>query len=436
MKKGTQKTHKRGAAVITMVLFLVIIGSALAVGLASPVVRDYTGAREFDRSKGAYYLTESGQEDAIYRLKRAKSIDAEEVLSLGGNTATTTVDSGVNTYGISTVGDVSKHTRKTSAGLTTAVGMNFTYGMQSGPGGVIMKDNARIVGNLYANGPVTGEAGTLVTGAIISAGPNGSVASSHANGSIYSHTITNSTIGGDAYYQSVSGSSVSGTSYPGSVDIATTSLPITQAQIAQWESNATSTVVTCTSAVETITGTVTIGPVKYIRAGNQACKLKIDGNAVVTLAGPVWVYGDIEIKSLAQVKVDPSLSGQSVVMIADNTADHLNSSNIKIEGNAVFTGAGTGSYVMLLGQNDGASRTPPQMTEAIEVEDDVIGELLVYAGLGDIKIKGDAQLREATGYQITMEGNAILEYQTGLQNALFVSGPAGAWAIQDWKESQ
>ena len=82
--KNYYTLHNRGAAIITAVMFFVFISITLALGLSTPIVREYINARDFEKSKGAYYLSEAGHEDALYRIKKSKQIGASETLTLNG----------------------------------------------------------------------------------------------------------------------------------------------------------------------------------------------------------------------------------------------------------------------------------------------------------------------------------------------------------------
>src|SRR3989338_11479479 len=116
--------RKKGAAIITAVIFFVVISVTMAVGLSSPVVREYVTARDFEKSKGAYYLSEAGMEDVLYRIRKPKTISpAQEVISLGGNTATTTIttESSLKKT-ITSVGDIIRNTRHIKSTLTTTTG--------------------------------------------------------------------------------------------------------------------------------------------------------------------------------------------------------------------------------------------------------------------------------------------------------------------------
>lgn len=431
--------HNRGAAIITAVLFFVIISTTMALGLASPVVREHVTSRDFEKSKGAYYLSEAGSEDAIYRLKKAKTIGAQEIISLGGNTATTTIiDVSSSQKSVSSLGDILFNTRRVKSTLTTSSGESFSFGVQAGDGGVLLKNSSTITGSLFSSGPVVGS-NNLITGTVISGGTtglNGSITGVYNQGgsSMYAGSITSSTISGTPYCNTISGST------PSTCQTLTEQIaqpfPVTLADITSWEAAALiGGTKTCTGGKYAINSDETIGPIKV------PCDLEITGTGsgggpVITLGGPVWVTGNIKIKNHLTIRVDPTLVGQSIVMIADKLTDHLNSSKITVEGEGLnFAGApGGNSWIMLISENNGASLGDP--SEAIELEQGATGDILLYARLGDILMKNSASVKEVTGYKITLENNANVTYASGLQNALFTSGPGGTWTIQDWKEGQ
>lgn len=434
-----QISQKRGAAIITVVLFFVLISTTMALGLASPVVREHVTSRDFEKSKGAYYLSEAGSEDAIYRIKKAKPISAQEIILLGGNTATTTItDLSESQKLISSLGDILQNTRRVKSTVTTSSGESFSYGVQAGEGGILLKNSSTITGSVFSAGPVEGT-DNLVTGTVISGGTtglNGSIIGVYNQGGshMYAGTISDATISGLPYCNTISGST------PNTCQALTAQVaqpfPITLSDIASWEAAALAEgVATCSGGKYAINSNETIGPVKI------PCDLEITGTGsgggpVITLGGPVWVTGNIKIKNHLTIRVDPTLVGQSIVMIADKLTDHLNSSKITVEGEGLnFAGApGGNSWIMLISENNGASLGDP--SEAIELEQGAQGDILLYARLGDILLKNSASVKEVTGYKITLENNANVTYASGLQNALFTSGPGGTWTIQDWKEGQ
>lgn len=435
--------------------------------MSSPVVREYVSVRDFEKSKGAYYLSEAGSEDAMYRIMNLDAIDPQEVVILDGNTATTTITTiSAIKKTISSIGDILFNTRRVKSTLSVVSGASFNYGIQAGAGGVYMKSTSSITGNLYSAGPVCGggkigsfclngssATDNIVTGTVLVATTtangvitnitNQGTATMYAN-KIYSSIVASTTV----TCNTISGSNRGSCTYPWGTQ-SPAELPIQRPQIESWESAATAggviTQAECDVEEEdpgefeytyVVDSSQNLGPVEI------QCDLELVGalsgsGPTITLMGPVWVKGEIKIKDKQTVRVDPALTGQglSMVMIADNPADRLESSNIQVENNnPIFAGAGANSWVMLLSENDGASQG--LFNEAIEVEDGATGAIILYARLGDIYLKNTTSVREATGYKISLDGSSNVIYESGLQNVLFNSGPGGAWTIQDWKEGQ
>jgi hypothetical protein len=168
--KIKRNNKNKGAAMLIAVIFFLFISLAIISGLVSPTVRQYRNANISLNSKKSYFLAESGTEDAIYRTMNNIPISGSENLTLGSNTATTTVTSiDSNTKQISSLGDVSNYQRKTSIRLSTSAGVSFNYGVQVGQGGIDLQGSGTVNGNVYANGPITGDSSAIISGTAISA---------------------------------------------------------------------------------------------------------------------------------------------------------------------------------------------------------------------------------------------------------------------------
>ena len=289
-----------------------------------------------------------------------------------------------------------------------------------------MENSSQVVGNVFSNGTIVGQNSNLVKGDIISAGPSGSVAGTHATGTVYAHFISNSDIDKDAYYMTISGTTVDGTEYPGSPDQATSSLPITDAMIEDWKTAAAVSAISSPCPYR-ISSNATIGPVKI------NCNLEISGSPTVTIAGPVWVAGNIEIENSPIIKLASSLGANSVAVIADNPANRTTSSKIELENSAQFQNSGAeGSYILFVSQNNSAQNGGSE--KALRAENSISGEVLVYAGHGEVHLKNSISLREVSAYKIRLSNSAQVIYETGLANLLFTSGPSGGYSIESWRE--
>ena len=58
----------------------------------------------------------------------------------------------------------------------------------------------------------------------------------------------------------------------------------------------------------------------------------------------------------------------------------------------------------------------------------------MYASNGTIDVSNNGTAKALTGYNVNLNNNAVITYDSGLANANFVSGPSGSWSIYSWKE--
>ncbi|MBU3925873.1 hypothetical protein KJ763_01755, partial [Patescibacteria group bacterium] len=401
------KNYNKGQAVISVTVFLLVMSLVIISGFSSIVLKETKNSQNFIFSKRSYFLAEAGVEDVSYRIIKGKNYSSQEVISIDGYIATTTVLTVGNERHIIAEGDVYNGIRKIETVLTTDVGASFFYGLQAGGGGLIMENSSSVSGNVYSNGSVNGSNSNIVRGTIVSAGPAGLVNGSHATSSVYAHTISNSYVDGDAYYQSISGTTVDGTLYPGSADQPLGEMPISDSKIDEWKAAAESGGVINSPCPYEIDSDVDLGPVKI------NCDLEINGSPTITLHGSVWVVGNITTKNGPIIRIDPSLGPMSVAMIADNPANRTTSSKISLENSVQFIDSGTpGSYILMVSQNNSAEGGGSET--AIDVKNTVSGKLLVYAGHGEILLQNNINLKEVTAYKIHLKNTATVIYETGL----------------------
>lgn len=415
-----------GYAVLTAVMFFMFISAIIISGASTVSYKESRSSKDFGTSKKSFFMAESGVEDLAYRAIKGKQYNATEVLSLDGYFATTTAIDVGGIKEITATGTASKMVRKSKIKLKNDNGVSFHYGVQVGEGGIVMENNSQIIGNVFSNGPIVGQNSNIVKGDIISAGPPGSVIGSHATGTVYAHSISNSNIDKDAYYMTISNTTVDGILHPNSPDQATSSLPITDEMIEDWKTTASVSVINSPCPYE-INSDITIGPIKI------NCDLKIKGNDTITIAGPIWVNGKIEIENSPTIKMASSLGANSVAVIADNPSNRITSSKIELANSTQFQNSGTeGSYILFVSQNNSAQNGGDE--KAITAENSFSGEVLVYAGHGEIQLKNSVSLREVSAYKIRISNFAQVVYKSGLANLLFSSGPSGGYSIDGWKE--
>ena len=290
---------------------------------------------------------------------------------------------------------------------------------------MFLQNNTVINGNVYSNGPVDAANAAEVFGNVVSAGPDGHIENMTINGNAWAHTIETSSITDDAYYQVISGTTVGGTSYPGSDDLPILPMPILDEQIEQWKLDAEA------GGVENCTGTFTIESDQLIGPQKYTCNLVIKRNGTdINLAGSIWAEGNITIQNDAEIYIDSSQSGKSIAMIADLESDRLSSSKIIVENNANYYGYGDNSYIVLIARNESYSQGGTE--KAIDMGNNALGEVILYAPDGWIAMSNNTGVVEATGYYVTSSNNATINYEQGASSILFTAGPGGGYDFGAW----
>ncbi len=303
------------------------------------------------------------------------------------------------------------------------------YDLASAPSGYIylLTTNVNAVSPLRIY-QATASGGNMVLGDVVSAGPNGFVTQLHSTGSIYANKIADAVAEKDGYFKTTVNAKVLGTSFPNSADQATSSLPISDAVIDQWKIDAENGGVITTPCPYKITGSanVTLGPIKI------NCDLEVSNSSTLTLAGMVWVKGNIILGNSGAIQISPSISGKTVAIIADNPASRTSGSKITLSNSTQFLGSGTNSYVMLVSQNNSAQNGGT--VDAISVANSISGKVLIYAPHGQVLLQSSASVKEVTGWKIKLQNSSSVVYETGLANLIFTSGPSGGYQIQSWQE--
>lgn len=228
-------------------------------------------------------------------------------------------------------------------------------------------------------------------------------------GNAHANTVTNSVIEGDLYCQTGSGNNQAcnaGLDDPVQIDF-----PISDGNVLGWQAEAEAGgVYNGNYLIDTTT--TTLGPLKI--NGN----LTIQNNVVLTLTGTVWVTGNIILDNNVDISLAPGYGSGSGVIVSDGEID--------ISNNVDFNGSGAvDSFTLVL--------TTSTSTNAVDLNNNA-GAVILYAQYGTINVANNAGAKEVTGYKLTLGNNAVIQYDTGLVNVNFVSGPGGAWNIVKWKE--
>jgi len=250
----------------------------------------------------------------------------------------------------------------------------------------------------------------------------------------HANTITDSNIGQDAYYQYIENTTVEGIEYPGSPDPATKDLPISYAQIQDWEAAACCDTGTGCKPECVIEGNHTppvgssLGPIKI--NGN----LTFPSNGTVTIEGPVWVTGKILAENNVTIKLKEDLTSGYPV-IADNPSNQAGFGQIEFNNNVITQDALAGGKLLFIATNKSSSLSNPSIWLHNNINKD-LAQSIIFSLQGLIKVENNAKFNEITGYGIYLANNAEIVYEQDLINSSFSSGPGGSWEVASWKETE
>lgn len=439
-----KQQKKRGAALLIIVLFFVMISLVWVVGTSSSIIKDYIAYRNLEISKRAYYLAESGVEDALYRVRKGWAFPSPVTISPDANSSvvTTLVNVNPERKSVSSIGAVSGFQRKMAAVIVKPVPASFPYAVETGAGGLVMEDTSSFVdGDIFARGPIAGAGSTAAgaAGAVFSGTPTtntgGSITNMKNTGAspMFASTISHATIGGNAFCSGISLSSTTTCTalYPFRINNGVSAFPLTDAQVANWKATAAVTVLACNNGPGKyrINSSVSLGESKI------PCDFEITGGGTLTLSGPLWITGSVDIKANSTVNVVSALGSTTVPIIADPelASDRDDEGIIEVENSTNWnTGVGQNpdAHILLFSWN-----TDPSDKTAIKVTGSPTGNLMVYAPYGEVKLDGNnVAVKQATGYKVLIKDGAEVNYTNNLQNTLMYGSRFDPWHIYNLGE--
>ena len=422
--------NQSGQVLLLAVVMSVFLSTLIGLAISGLVLRESSSLRDFNNSRRSFTSLEVLEEDVLYRIKTAKNYGSTETMTINGATVTSTIvdDPITGLKNIDTVSTLANSVRKKRMALLKQDQSSFNYGVQVGVGGLRLRNTAKVIGNVYANGSILSDSKNIIQGDAVSAGFTGLIQNTRATSSAYAHNIMQSIIDKDAYYQTIFNTIVGRNQYPNSPDQPAKALPITDAMLDSWEEIAEEGGIINAPCPYRITSDTSLGPVKI------NCDLEVDKKDIVlTLTGMVWVKGNVKFEKESTIRVSPAIGSKSVVIIAHDPLDELNKGLIDLVNKSQYLGSGSpNSFVMLVSRNSSSENGGDK--NAIEMKNDATGEVILYSNHGNIIVNNHTSLREATAYKIELRNDSQLNYKAGLASTLFETGPGGSWAIKLWKE--
>lgn len=291
---------------------------------------------------------------------------------------------------------------------------HYSWGLDNTDG--FASNTAKYSNRWDASTPVWDAVGGDLNFQVIMGGTDTYISGVTVSGTARATAMTSCTVRGDAYYQATNTCSVAGVSHPSSTPPAPQAMPISQAQITEWEAVAEDGG-TIGSLLLEGDDTATLGPVKI----NGDLTLK--NSSTAWIAGPIWVTGNILLENNAVLASSVTLGDSGTVIIADDTLNQTEDGKITVQNNFRVEGNGNpGNNLMFISNHSGADAAISLLNSA--------SSSIFYAPNGTIVMENNATPIQLTAHLIHLKNNATINYQTGLQSANFSSGPGGSWAYE------
>lgn len=374
---GQPKNKKLQSGYI-LVFFLLVTGLILMLAMAALAFQGgvLRQAKNSSFRQAAAYLAEAGLEKGFKSFQTDPAGYTGETLTLGDGTAVISISPGPvpNERILTSTGQVAGQTRRYRTKIVTApngAAIAFKYGLQAGDLGVTMGNNTTINGNIYSNANIVGGNGSTVTGDAYAVG-----------------TISKVTVNG----QKVNGADPA---------------PLPPYDPAFWKERA-KTGGTINGNYLPPTGS-TLGPL-YITGD-----LNIDNNVVINFAGPVYVEGKVVFGNGPILNVDNSIANQSVLLISNG--------DIAFGNSIIINKNQSGGYLFIVSNSATSSAiTIGNTANTINAP--------LYAPFGRLVIGNKASAVSFSAKGIDFGNEVTINYDEGLANTNFTTGPGGSWTMQ------
>ncbi|MDO8424313.1 MAG: choice-of-anchor R domain-containing protein, partial [bacterium] len=171
-RNNAQLKTEKGFAIFYLTVLVLAAALTASASIFTITYREQRIIKDVTRSNQAYFAAEAGMEDATLRIKKTMDVPSKYTLIVGTELADIQIISpNSNTRIVQSTGTASNISRKIENRLSIeTINPSFFYGAQAGNLGILMENNSRIEGaggapgNVYSNGPISGDNNAVITG--------------------------------------------------------------------------------------------------------------------------------------------------------------------------------------------------------------------------------------------------------------------------------
>jgi len=240
-----------------------------------------------------------------------------------------------------------------------------------------------------------------------------------SGGDVRAFTVNNTTASGVIYCQAGTGNNKSCNTTQSTPS--PLSFPVSDSNIQAWKDEATALGVRNSSLTLGGSTSTTTAGMKIV--GN----LDIGSSADLTLTGPLYVTGDLTISGSAKLRLASSYGASSEFIVVDGKVNIGASGAIQGSGNS-------NSYVLIATTSQcGGLTTCASNVPAVAVSGSA-GAVVLVSPYGRVDFTGSAGAKAVISYGMSLSGSTSLNYESGLADIDFTSGPSGSWSVDSWRE--
>lgn len=435
------KIYQSGQVLIITIFILGLVAIAIVMSLATTGVGRVIDSQSETSGEKALYAARAGIEETLYRLQNDINFGNGTPATISNNTLDDTAYiatiSGDDQKRIATsTGILNKNIKKLEIQLNASSSAGrfvIGYAVQAGSGGITMNNNSQISatdggpGNVFSNGTIIGnQSATIIGNAWAVGGINPDGGSITITKDAYGPVIKDCTVLGNTYSPglptncTVSGSKV--------ISPAPTPISFPAVDTTYWQ-NAAEVGGTIASYNLPNGQTASLGPKKI--TGD----VTLNNNSILTLDGPLWVYGTFLVKGGAQLKLSESFGKEGTVVLLDHPTDKVNNGKVIIESNAIVTRTTQGGYILFISTHQSSD-----CSNAAGAFSAGGAATAIIAPDGCVTMNSSGNLVGLAANQIQISQQSTVTYDSGWSSELYVPGPgiggSGGlgWSIISWKE--
>ncbi len=438
------KLYQSGQVLIITIFILGLVAIAMVMSMATTGVGRVVDSQTETTGEGALYASKAGIEEILYRLGNDANFGngsptTIQSTTLGSSNYVATISGNAQVRYATASGTLGTSIKKISISLSASASAGnvvLAYAIQGGGGGITMNSNTTISGkngadgNVYSNGVIQSNSNSSITGNVWAVGginPGGGQSDRlTVTKNAYGSVINNCTVNGNTYSPVLpTNCVVSGTK---TITPAPTPLPLPNVDTNYWRSAATNGGVI--SGNYTLSTNASLGP-KEITGD-----MTLNGNAVLTLTGPLWVHGTFTMNGNSQLILADSFGVNGTVILLDHPTDKANQGILVLNSNAAVKKNTQGGYILFVSTNQTNNCTVAAAT--FNSNSSAAG---IVAKDGCVHNNSNSNLISLAARQIVLDSNTQITYETGLSSELYLPGPGVGgsggnfgWTISSWKE--